>query len=150
MKRLFILLGLIGLIHVSAGFNTSAKLVYPKKELNDAYSADLRSFIKPLFTQIDGNMFLAINTDAQIEIEDGDVVEFVFNKRPRIISFHVNDINQDFIDTGNASLLVMVHNELVLSLKSQRLKRIIIRHKNVTYSLPVDAFWMPHQYMTSL
>lgn len=150
MKRLFILLGLIGVIHVSAGFNTSAKLGYPKKELKDAYSADLRSFIKPSFTQIDGSMFLAINTDAQIEIEDGDVVEFTFNNRTRIISFHVNDINQDFIDTGNASLLVMVHNELVLSLKSHRLKRIIIRHKNVTYSLPVDAFWMPHQYMTSL
>ena len=150
MKRLFILLGLIGVIHVLAGFNTSAKLINPKKEVNDAYSVDLLSRITPAFTQVDGNMFLAINTEGQIEIEDGEVVEFVFNKRIRIISFHVNDINQDFIDTGNASLFVMVHNDLALSLKSHRLKRIIIKHDNKVYSIAVDKFWAPHQYLTSL
>jgi hypothetical protein len=150
MKRLFILLGLIGVIHVLAGFNTSAKLINPKKEVNDVYSVELLSGITPAFTQVDGNMFLAINTDAQIEIEEGDVVEFVFNKRTRIISFHVNDINQDLINTGNASLFVMVHDDLALSLKSHRLKRINITHENKVYSIAVDKFWMPHQYMTSL
>ena len=150
MKRLFILLGFIGVIHVSAGFNTSAKLLNPKKEVNATYSADLLSLITPSFTQVDGNMFLAIKTEGQVEIEDGDVVEFIFNKRTRIISFHVNDINQDLINTGNASLFVMVHNELALSLKSQRLKRINIKHNDEVISIQVDKFWIPHQYMTSL
>ena len=150
MKRLFILLGFIGVIHVLAGFNTSVKLVNPKKGVNDTYGADLLSLVTPAFTQVDGNMFLAINTEGQVEIEDGDVVEFIFNKRTRIISFHVNDINQDLINTGNASLFVMVHNELALSLKSQRLKRINIRHNDEVISIQVDKFWIPHQYMTSL
>jgi hypothetical protein len=150
MKRLFILLGFIGVIHVLAGFNTSVKPHNPKKEVNDAYSADLLSLITPSFTQVDGNMFLAIKTEGQVEIEDGDVVEFIFNKRTRIISFHVNDINQDLINTGNASLFVMVHNELALSLKSQRLKRINIKHNDEIISIQVDKFWIPHQYMTSL
>ena len=150
MKRLFILLGFIGVIHVIAGFNTSVKLINSKKGANHTYSADLLSLVTPAFTQVDGNMFLAINTEGSIYIEDGDIVEFVFNKRTMIISFHVNDINQDLINSGNASLFVMVHNELALSLKSQRLKRINIKHNDDVYSLPIDKFWIPHQNMTSL
>jgi hypothetical protein len=150
MKRLFILLGLIGVINVLAGFNTSVNPHNPKKEVNDAYSEELLSLITPSFTQLDGNMFLAIDTEGQVEIEDGDVVEFIFNKRTRIISFHVNDINQDLIKTGNASLFVMVHDELALSLKSRRLKRINIKHNDEVISIQVDQFWIPHQYMTSL
>lgn len=150
MKRLFILLGLIGVINVLAGFKTSVLPHNPKKEVNDAYSVEILSLVTPSFTQLDGNMFLAINIEDKVEIEDGDVVEFIFNKRTRIISFHVNDINQDLINTGNASLFVMVHNELALSLKSQRLKRIKIKHNDEVISIQVDKFWIPHQYMTSL
>jgi len=150
MKRLFILLGVIAVIHVLAGFNTSVKLVNPKKEVSDTYSADLLSLVTPEFTQVEGNLFLAIKTEGKLEVEDGDVVEFVFNKRKRIISFHVNEINQDLINTGDASLFVMVHSDLALTLKSHRLKRINIKHNEEVFSLPVDTFWVPHQYLTSL
>ena len=150
MKRLFILLGLIGVIHVSSGFNTTTKLLNPKKDVSDTYSADLLSNVTPAFTQVEGNLFLAIKTEGQIEVEDGDVVEFVFNKRTRIISFHVNEINQDLINTGDASLFVMVHNDLALTLKSNRLKRINIKHNDEIITIPVDRFWVPHQYLSSL
>lgn len=150
MKRLFLVLGLISVIHVSSGFNTTAKLLNPKKEVSDTYSADLLSHVTPAFTQVEGNLFLAIKTESKLEVEDGDVVEFVFNKRKRIISFHVNEVNQDLIKTGDASLFVMVHSDLALTLKSHRLKRINIRHNDEVYSLPVDTFWVPHQYLTSL
>jgi hypothetical protein len=150
MKRLFIILGLIGVIQVSSGFKTAAKLPNPKKEVSDSYSGDLLSQVTPVFTQVDGNLFLAIKTEDQINVEDGDVVEFVFNKRKRIISFHVNEINQELINTEDASLFVMVHNDLALTLKSNRLKQITITHNNEVYSLPVNKFWIPHQYLTSL
>ena len=150
MKRLFILLGLIGVIHVSVGFNSSAKLLSTKKEINDTYSIGLLSLMTPSFTQLDGNLFLAIKTTGPIEVEDGDVIEFIFGKKNRLISFHVNEINQDLINTGNADLFVMIHNDLALALKSHRLKHINVMHNGDTYSSEVNKFWAPDQFMANL
>jgi len=150
MKKLFILLGLIGVIHVSAGFNSSAKLLRTKKEINETYSIGLLSLMTPSFTQLDGNLFLAIKTEGSIEVEDGDVIEFIFGRKTRLISFHVNEINQDLINTGNANLFVMVHNDLALALKKHRLKNINVKHDGEVYSYEVNKFWTPDQYMTSL
>lgn len=150
MKRLFILLGLIGVIHVSAGFNSSANLLRTKKEINETYSIGLLSIMTPTFTQLDGNLFLAIRTEGPIEVEDGDVIEFIFGRKTRLVSFHVNEINQDLINTGNANLFVMVHNDLALALKKHRLKHINVKHNGEVYSYEVNKFWAPDQYMASL
>ena len=150
MKRLFILLGLIGVIHVSVGFNSSAKLLSTKKEINDTYSVGLLSLMTPSFTQLDGNLFLAIKTTGPIEVEDGDVIEFIFGKKTKLISFHVNEINQDLIDTGNANIFVMVHHDLALMLKSNRLKQIKVSHNGEVHSFVVNKFWAPDQNMASL
>ena len=150
MKRLFILLGLIGVIHVSAGFNSSANLLRTKKEINETYSIGLLSIMTPTFTQLDGNLFLTIRTEGPIEVEDGDVIEFIFGRKTRLVSFHVNEINQDLINTGNANLFVMVHNDLALALKKHRLKHINVKHNGEVYSYEVNKFWAPDQYMASL
>ena len=149
MKRLFILLGIIGVIHVTAGSGTAVKLVNPKKEINNNYSVGLLSLVTPLYTHLEGNLFLAIKTAGQLEVEDGDVVEFIFDKNTSHVSFHVNEINQDLINTGDASLFVMVHNDLALSLRAHRLRQINVKHDDDIYSLIVNKFWTPDQYMTS-
>jgi hypothetical protein len=150
MKRLFILIGFVGVINVTAGFNTSAKLLSPKKEAHGTYNIDLLSTMKPSYTYLDGNLFLAIKTNKQLTVEDGDVVEFRFEKSNKLISFHVNEINQNLINTGDANLFVMIHNDLALKLKSHRLKQIIVNHDNEAYKLEVNSFWAPDQFMTNL
>jgi hypothetical protein len=150
MKRLFILIGLIGVLQVAAGFNTSAKLLNPKKEGGDYFRSGVLSTITPTFTHLDGNLFLAIATSSDISVEDGDVVEFIFEKGSKLISFHVNEINQDLINKGDASLFVMVHNDLALKLRSHRLQQIIVKHDNEEYSLEVNNIWAPDQHMTNL
>ena len=150
MKRLFILLGFIGVIHVSAGFNTSVNLINTKKEIFESHSVGMLSMVTPLYTHLDGNLFLAIKTDGQLDVEDGDVVEFIFDKNVSFVSFHVNEINQDLINTGGASLFVMVHNDLAISLRSNRLRQINVKHDDDVYSLEVNEFWTPDQYMTRL
>ena len=115
MKRLLVILGLIGVIHVSTGLNSSASLINSKKEINDSLNAEILSPLTPLFTELDGNLFLAIQTEEHINVEDGDVVEFIFNRKSKLVSFHINDINQDLIDKGEAQLFVMIHQDLALN-----------------------------------
>jgi hypothetical protein len=146
MKKLFILFGLIGVIHVLSGF----MLLEPEKKDNNSSISGTNKPMKPMFTTLDGNMFLAITTEAPINVDDGDVVEFVFDKRNKFISFHVNDTNQDVIDTGEANLFVMISNELALSLKSHRLQAINVIHDGQVYVLAVDSFWTPDEYLGSL
>ena len=150
MKRLLVILGLIGVVHISTGLNSSATLLNPKKEINDSRSAELLSPLSPLFTELEGNLFLAIQTIEKIYVEDGDVVEFVFSRKSRLISFHINDINQDLIDKGEAQLFVMVHHDLALKLRSNRLKEINITSNGNTFSIPVNNYWVPDNYLTSL
>ena len=133
------------MIHVSNGLDTPAKAT-----ASVLASGDATGEITPLFTQLEGNLFLAIKTTANLDVEDGDVVEFIFDKKNSLVSFHVNEINQDLIDTGNANLFVMIHSELALKLKSHRLQEIKISHNNEVYTLKVDNFWAPDQYMASL
>ena len=149
MKRIFILIGLVGVINVTAGINTSAKLLSPKKDVH-GNNIDLLSTMKPSYTYLDGNLFLAIKTSKQLTVEDGDVVEFRFEKSNKLISFHVNEINQNLINTGEANIFVMIHNDLALKLKSHRLKQIIVNHDNEVYKLEVNSFWAPDQFMTNL
>jgi hypothetical protein len=146
MKKLFILFGLIGVIHVASGF----MVVSPDMDDNDSSILVDSSPMKPLFTTLDGNMFLAITSEEQIKVEDGDVVEFVFDKRNKFISFHVNDSNQDVIDTGEANLFVMISNELALSLKSHRLQEVRVINDGHVYVLVVNKFWTPDEFMSSL
>ena len=144
------LLGFIGVIHVTTGINSSAKLISPKKDLNDIYNASLLSPVTPSYTQLKGNLFLAIETENAIKVEDGDVIEFVFSKHSNVSSFHVNEINQDLIDTRKASLFVMVHNDLALALRSHRLIEVNVHHNDEVSTLDVGQFWVPDQHLASL
>jgi hypothetical protein len=146
MKKLFILFGLIGVIHVVSGF----MVVSPDKDNNDAIILTDSSPMTPLFTTLEGNIFLAITTETPIKVQDGDVVEFVFDKKNKFISFHVNDSNQDIIDTGEANLFVMISNELALSLKSHRLQEVRVINDGQVYVLAVNNFWTPDEFMSSL
>lgn len=150
MKRLLIVLGLIGVVHISSGLNSSLTLLNPKKEINENHSAELLSPLTPAFTEIDGNLFLAIQTEEILNIQDGNVVEFVFNRNSRLISFHINDINQDLIDKGDAQLFVMVHQDLALKLRSSRLKAVNVISNDNPYSIEINDFWVPDNYLTSL
>ena len=148
MKILFVLLSFIGMIHVSGGIDATDNSPGTRNEIKNDDGTHSQS--TPSFTQLDGNLFLAIKTESQIKVADGDVVEFIFSKKTKLVSFHVNEINQDLIDSGEANIFVMVHNDLALSLKSHRLQKINIRHNNKVYSLSVNEFWTPDQFMTSL
>ncbi len=150
MKKLLMLLGFIGVIHLTTGINSSANLLSPKKESNDMYSAILLSPITPSYTRLKGNLFLAIETEGLIEVVDGDVIEFVFSKHASVRSFHVNEINQDLIDTGKASLFVMVHNDLALALRLHRLVEINILNNKEASTLAVDQFWIPDEHLSNL
>lgn len=150
MKRLLMILGLIGIVHISTGLNSSTTLLDPKKGVNDSINAELLSPLTPSFTELDGNIFLAIQTDTKIDVKDGDVVEFVFGLKSRMVSFHINDANQQLVDTGKAQIFVMVHRDLALKLKSDRLKEIKITNEGNTLSIPVNKFWVPDNYLTSL
>ena len=150
MKRLLIVLGFIGVVHISSGLNTSLTLLNPKKEINENLSAELLSPLAPAFTEIGGNLFLAIQTEEVLNIEDGAVIEFVFTRNSRLISFHINDINQDLIDKGDAQLFIMVHQELALKLRSNRLKAVNIISNDNQHSIEVNEFWVPDNYLSRL
>ncbi len=149
MKKLFVILGFIGVINVAA-LNSSAKLPNPRKNISDDHLTGILSAVTPLFTQLDGNLFLAIQTQEPIEVTDGTAVEFVFDENAKVISFHINDANQNLINTGVANLFVMIHHDLALKLRSTRLKEInVLQGKNVT-KIPVDRFWIPSQNLINL
>ena len=150
MKRLLIILGLIGVVHVTIGLNPSTTLLNPKKEISDSRSTGILSPLTPTFTELDGNLFLAIQSDDNIKVADGDVVEFVFGRNSKLISFHINDINQDLIDKGEAQLFVMIHQDLALKLRSNRLRDINVINNGKKYAIPVDNYWVPDSYLTSL
>jgi hypothetical protein len=147
MQRLFILLALIGVTQIISGFNTSATLVNPLTEIDEDTESNV---LTPRFTELDGNLFIAVKTDDNIEVEDGDVVEFVFNKKTKLISFHINDINQNLIDTGEANLFVMVHQDLALKLRSHRLKQINVIHNGKKQTIKINKFWLPDAHLGSL
>lgn len=142
MKKLLVILALISVINVTA-FNASARLFNPKKKFNIEYSTKFLAPVTPQFTLLEGNIFLAIKTDEYLEAVDGDIIEFVFKDKTKLISFHINDSNQELIDTGSANLFVMIHQDLALRLRSTRLKEINLHHDNQIINIPVDDFWIP-------
>jgi len=149
MKKLFVILAFIGVINATA-FNSSARLPNPKKKTVIVDSTDILTPVTAQFTQLDGNLFLAIKVAGQIEAEDGDIIEFIFNNNDKLVSFHINDSNQELIDTGKANLFVMVHHDLALALKSTRLKEINFIQKNQSVLIQVDSFWVPSHNIHNL
>jgi hypothetical protein len=147
MRTILITLILVGVIKGLSG-----------TEINAAKSNEITysdSFIRPTlstepqFAELGGSLFLAIETQEDLVLDDGAVIEFKF-KGEALKSFHVNDVNQDVLDQGDADVLVMIHKDLALALKSKRLKEIIITDGDEVTTYEVGEFWQPHNYLTSL
>ena len=61
--------------------------------------------------------------DVVAKVNDQDIHndDILRELKKTLKSFHVNDVNQDILDNGDADLLVMVHQDLALALKSNKL-----------------------------
>ena len=147
MKTRLIILGLLGAI-----LNMSAKLVAKRSAAVNsvAYTSGPAAPVQPVFTTLADNLFLAVKVDQELALEDGDIVEFVFGRNHKLVSFHINDINQDLLDRGGANMLVMVHHDLALALRDKILEHINVLHKGKTITIPVKQNWQPDMYLTNL
>lgn len=149
MKKLFVILGFIGILNTLSP-NPSVGLTNPGKKNKDEHMAALNPVIAPIFSQLDGNLFLAVKVPGSLKVDDGTVVEFVFDGKPKMISFHINDINQNLIDSGEADLFVMIHHDLALLLKSTRLKELHVINGSDAINVPVGKFWIPGENLAQL
>ena len=104
---------------------------------------------EPRFAELDGSLFLAIQTDEALKLNEGTVVEFKF-KRKELTSFHVNDANQDVLNQGEADVLVMIHQDLALALKSEKLLALKIIDGDQISTYKVNDFWQPHSFLSEL
>jgi len=120
------------------------------EEPQESFMTDLHTRQRPQFTEINGSVFLVLNTGMNLNIADGAVVEFIFKGPKKQVTFHVNDANQEIIDQGNADLLMMIHEDLALALKHNLLKKLRIINDGVSYSIKVGAYWQPHLYLAKL
>ncbi len=146
MKKIFILIAIITILKISTGSDSSANRgVKPEITI-----AKTEPSIVPKFTKLDGNLFLALNLEDSVNLADGTVIEFDFGRKNKIVSFHVNDINQEIIDSGKADVFVMIHQDLALELRNERLNGIKIHSFNEDISIPVGQHWKPDQYLVSL
>ncbi len=144
MKRKIIILGLL-----SAMLNISAKFVVNKSTAHGiaGNEATVEMPARPVFITLADNIFLAIKVNRPVAVTDGDVVEFVFGKKDKLVTFHINDINQDMLDKGEADLLVMVHQDLALALKDKQLDHLIVHHPGRATTIPVKRNWQPDVYL---
>ena len=141
MKKIFALLILISILKIPTEVKLSAH-ENPAIEKLSLASADV---IAPEFRSLGGNLFLAIDLKEGLELQDGDVVQFDFGGRNKLVSFHINDRNQTVLDSEEAELFVIIHHDLALMLKDHKLKRIKISHKDETITVPVNQVWAPDQ-----
>lgn len=148
MKSIFIILILVG---VAKGLSGVGLTDENRSENPYVITSESSDFIaQPMFTELNGSLFLAIQTSNEMTLDDGAVVEFQFKKNGTLKSFHVNDANQDVLNQGEADLLVMVHDDLALALKSEKLMKIKIINGDEVSTLRVNDHWPPHIYLTNL
>ncbi|GEM_PF-5215911 len=145
MKHIIVILVLL-----SAMFNMPAKFRANKSTASSAAGneATVDMPARPVFITLADNIFLAIKVNRPLTVTDGDVVEFVFGKKAKLVTFHINDINQDMLDKGEADLLVMVHQDLALALKDKQLDHIIVHHPDGATTIPVKRNWQPDVYLS--
>ena len=146
MKKIFILIAIITLLKITTGVDSSAGRSTETVDTS-AYNVPV---IVPQFTELDGNLFLALDLQDSLFLSDGDIVEFNFGRNNKLISFHVNDINQEIIDSGNANVFVMIPQDLAIELKNERLSSIRIKSSEKEVVVPVNQRWQPDQYIVSL
>ena len=146
MKKIFILIAIITLLKITTGVDSSAGRSTETVDTS-AYNVPV---IVPQFTELDGNLFLALDLQDSLVLSDGDIVEFNFGRNNKLISFHVNDINQEIIDSGNANVFVMIPQDLAIELKNERLSSIRIKSSEKEVVVPVNQRWQPDQYIVSL
>lgn len=148
MRSIFIILVLVGLVKGLTGAdignaNSTASLM----ETNDGIEV---MNPEPHFTELKGNLFLAVQTPQKLNLEEGAIVEFQFKRNGSVKSFHVNDVNQDVLNQGDADLLVMVHDDLAQALRSHKLMKMKITSGSEVTVVPVNDFWPPHDYLATL
>ena len=147
MRTILITLILVGLVEGISG--ASIKAENNKAELSSEIENFDSILIEPRFLELGNNLFLALETGQSLELHEGAVIEFKFRKKS-LKSFHVNDANQDVLNQGNADLIVMVHKDLALALKSEKLVSIKIIDGDKISSVKIDDYWQPHHYLSQL
>ncbi len=101
----------------------------------------------PHYINLDGTLFLAIDTPVRLQLDDGDVVEFVFDDGSKKVSFHINEANQQVVKTTYASVFVLVPHDMALALRDKAIKKINIHSHYGDYVLTVNQHWIPHLYL---
>lgn len=148
MRTIFISVVLIGLFESFSGTEIRADI---SKEANSArYVTPLTITTEPHFSEIGGSLFLAVQTEQYLRLAEGAVIQFDFRKNGSIKSFHVNDANQNIIDQGKADILVMIHQELALALRSNKLAGIKVIDGDRVMNFVIDDYWQPHTHLTNL
>ena len=138
MRTILITLLLVGLMEGLSGFGLDTGL---REEADlSVERIELPKSPEPQFANLNGSLFLALKTNQALKLTEGSVVEFIF-KRQAIKSFHVNDANQNILNHGGADVLVMIHQDLAMALKNEKLMTIII-----TSNGEVSSYWAPHNY----
>lgn len=103
----------------------------------------------PVFSMLDSSLYLTVHTNQVLGLEDGAVVEFVFEKK-RFRSYHVVDKNYELLENGKADLLVMIQQDLAFALKSERLIGIKVINGDQITDFEIKEFWQPHNYISQL
>ena len=137
---------LVGLMEGLSGFGLDMGL---RGDSNSSSRGVTKDYLEPRFADLNGSLFLALQTDIGHSLEEGTVVDFVF-KRQTIKSFHVNGANQDVLNQGEADVLVMIHQDLALALKTEKLLEIKISGNGRTAAFKVGEIWAPHTYLSKL
>lgn len=148
MRSIFIVLVLVGVAKGLSGVGITDENRFENPFIVASESSDLKT--QPMFAELKGSLFLAVQTSNGLRLNDGAVVEFQFKKNGSVKSFHVNDANQDVLNQGEADLLVMVHEDLALALKSEKLMKVKITSGDEVTTLRINDYWPPHVYLTNL
>ena len=146
MKKIFALLIIIAILKIATGVDSSAH----KNPNIEEFGLSVSNEIAPEYTALDGNLFLAIDLKQGLTLQSGDVVQFDFGGRNKLVSFHINDRNRTIIDNEEAELFVIIHHDLALMLKDHKLKRIRISHNDEDITVDVNQRWAPDQNLINL
>ena len=146
MRTILITLILVGLMEGLSGFGLDTGL--RGEDEMTAESIALKESPEPQFANLNGSLFLALKTNQSLKLDEGSVVEFIF-KRQSMKSFHVNDANQDILNHDGADVLVMIHHDLAMALKTEKLMTIKITSNGEVSSFEVGDFWAPHRYLSN-
>ena len=139
MKRFYAIFGLILALYVLSAMNIVGGNHQPGRGRKEIPT--------PQYVSLQGTLFLAIDTPARLHLDDGDVVEFIFSDGSKKVSFHINEANQEVVNTGTASVFVLVPDDMALALRDKAIRKIKVNSAYGDYVLNVNQRWAPHAYL---